>query len=109
MKSEVFTTVNLKNVRTKFLDFLGGQNRCNDGARCADCLENEDCSAGEVINLFKMRDDHTFRCFVDHCDRLMGIDVFLDIETMKCDVYHLLFLQQRYLIACLMSLTRVDH
>ena len=22
----------------------------------------------------------TFRCFVDHCDRLMGIDVFLDIE-----------------------------
>ena len=56
MKSEVFTTVNLKNVRTKFLDFLGGQNRCNDGARCADCLENQDCSAGEVINLFKMRD-----------------------------------------------------
>ena len=54
MKSEVFTTVNLKNVRTKFLDFLGGQNRCNDGARCADCLENQDCSAGEVINLFKM-------------------------------------------------------
>ena len=80
MKSEVFTTVNLKNVRTKFLDFLGGQNRCNDGARCADCLENQDCSAGEGINLFKMRDDYTFRCFVGHCDRLMGIDVFLDIE-----------------------------
>merc|ERR1712211_913 len=28
-------------------NFLGGQNRCNDGARCADCLENPDCSAGE--------------------------------------------------------------
>merc|ERR1712200_29515 len=28
-------------------NFLGGQNRCNDGARCADCLENQDCSAGE--------------------------------------------------------------
>ena len=83
MKSEVFTTVNLKNVRTKFLDFLGGQNRCNDGARCADCLENQDCSAGEVINLFKMRDDHTFRCFVGHCDRLMGIDIFLGIEYHK--------------------------
>merc|ERR1712107_216440 len=25
-------------------NFLGGQNRCNDGARCADCLENQDCS-----------------------------------------------------------------
>ena len=64
----------------KILDFLGGQNRCNDGARCADCLENQDCSAGEVINLFKMRDDYTFRCFVDHCDSLMGIDVFEGIE-----------------------------
>ena len=80
MKSGSLHNGQLKNVTTKIPDFLGGQHRCNDGARCADCLENQDCSAGEVINLFKMRDDHTFRCFVDHCDSLMGIDVSLRIE-----------------------------
>ena len=32
-------------------DALGGRNRCNDGSRCADCLDDQDCSSREVKSL----------------------------------------------------------
>merc|ERR1712184_52822 len=38
-------------------NFLGGQNRCNDGSRCADCLGNQDCSVSQRCTLRSVRRD----------------------------------------------------